>query len=290
MNQKKRSILLGAGAVILAILVTALMASGSVLAEEGGGRAGKIQSKGIVNYGGGSVVIDTGDLAYLAGEIDTLEQSYKSGMLDALTALNGIGVYLRGDGSVTREKDAQASQPAQPTFRMLTPAITYSQSSAAGIAELSGDTYYKTKDGKLITASSGEDTSGAEEIGLAAATADDLSAGKVAYVDGQLLLGTGEDNRTYYKTAGDTIVQSFANSGTTIRNSNDMSNYRHVIIYAPAGYTYQTHTISVSVDHPSDFWVTPSVTGGGNALDIQTYSSYDRKYSYNGTVTWVRKE
>ena len=241
MKPKKKNLLLAAGALGLAALTLAFAVGDSVNAEESGGRVGGIKSKGIINYADGSVVIDTGDLIRLAGEIDTLEHDYKS---ETLAALNGIGTYLREDGSVTHQGSV-ASQPAQPTFSMLASAITDSQSSATGIADLSGDSYFKTKDGRLIKASSGEDTSGAEAIGLTAAAEDSLSAGAVAYVDGQLLLGTGADNSACY-------------------NAGYADGYAQMTDGLSIEYTYHVHTGEVGMDTIPDGYVyySPDDPGG----------------------------
>lgn len=40
--------------------------------------------------------------------------------------------------------------------------------------------------------------SGTEKINVASATADNLSAGTAAWVNGSLILGTGSDNKSYY--------------------------------------------------------------------------------------------
>ncbi len=181
------------GLLLMVMAAGILAAAGSVKAEEGGGRAGRIRSKGIINYADGRVVIDSGDLIRLAEEIDTLEDTYKTAVLKAL---NGIGTYLREDGSVTHT--APGTQPALPAFGMLTTAVTGSQSFATASADLSGDSYYKAHDGGLITGSSGQDTSGAQAIELTAALPEQLSAGTVAYIDGNLILGNGADNKAYY--------------------------------------------------------------------------------------------
>ena len=55
-----------------------------------GSRCSNIKSKGVVDYAGGKVVIDTSDFMYLANEIDELEAAYK---MNTVAALNYMGTY-----------------------------------------------------------------------------------------------------------------------------------------------------------------------------------------------------
>ncbi len=184
-----------AGVFFLLVLCCALAAAGIAKADHTGRRADKLNSKGIMKYSDDKVVIDSSDLTYLADEIDTLENNYK---IEVLSALNGIGTFIKDDGSVTHHTTPADSNGALYAFKVLTSAIHESQSSGTAIADLSGDTYFKTAGGRLITGSSGADTAGAEAVDLSAASADDMSAGTVAYIDGKMLLGTGADNEAYY--------------------------------------------------------------------------------------------
>ena len=211
------------GLLLMVMAAGTLAAAGSVKAEEGGGRADRIRSKGIINYADDSVVIDSGDLILLADEIDILEDTYKSTTKDALKK---IGTYIKPDGSVTH--NVPSDQLAAPSFAQLASAIENSQSSSSAINDLSGEIYYKSGHGSLQKESEG---GSGEPISLAPATADDLSAGTVAYVDGTLLLGTGADNCTYYDqgfTGG--YAQGFADG------------YAQKMDGMEIEYTYHQHT------------------------------------------------
>ncbi len=199
----------GAGTAVLVVLAGMLAAVGTVRAEEGGGRAGSIKSRGVIDYAGGAVVIDASDLTGLANEIDALEEACKSGMLKAL---NDINTYIRTDGTVTHQ--APGEQLQLPSFGQLADAVRASQSFASAREDLAGDLYFRTENGGLVRAS--EDGSG-EPVDLCAASAGNLSAGTVAYVDGQLLLGTGADNQTYYDLGYQKSKQEIAEQAEQLR-------------------------------------------------------------------------
>ncbi|MCM1155888.1 MAG: hypothetical protein NC314_09470 [Roseburia sp.] len=130
-------------------------------------RRNQIKSHGIIDYGGGKVVLDASDLKYLADEIDTLESSYK--VLTA-QALNGIGTFFLPDASVTYDPDkatALQEYAGALTFDKLYEGILQSQS----VAHLEG---------------------------IQAAESRNLSAGTAAWVNGTLLIGSGEDNQASY--------------------------------------------------------------------------------------------
>ncbi|MCM1040279.1 MAG: hypothetical protein NC434_13250 [Ruminococcus sp.] len=130
-------------------------------------RRNQIKSHGIIDYGGGKVVLDASDLKYLADEIDTLESSYK--VLTA-QALNGIGTFFLPDASVTYDPDK-----------------------AAALQEYAGAlTFDKLYEGIL------QSQSVAHLEGIQAAESRNLSAGTAAWVNGTLLIGSGEDNQASY--------------------------------------------------------------------------------------------
>lgn len=180
---------------IVPILIASLLIGTTVLADEAD-RKSMLHSIGAIHFSNdeGSILIDSADLVTLADEIDTLESVYKS---TTLSALNDINIYIKDDGTITHQQPE--NQISMPTFSQLAEAIIKSQSSTAGITELSGTDYYKSSDGSLIkTLSIGRNANSAASVDLVAATSDNLSAGTVAYIDGSLLLGTGADNNAYY--------------------------------------------------------------------------------------------
>ena len=81
------------------ILVSAVLVSGTVYASERH-RRDSVRSRGTIDYDNGKVVINGGDLVTLANEMDELEETYKTGIADALAQ---IGTYVQQDGSVNHE-------------------------------------------------------------------------------------------------------------------------------------------------------------------------------------------
>lgn len=121
-------------------------------------RRGKIQSKGIIDYAGGTVVINSSDLYYMANEIDALENTYKQIILKYL---NGINTYMASDGSITH--DVMDNDVAYyPTFEDLINGISLSQ-------EVETET-----------------------------TIDNLSKDKGAWVNGIYITGNGNDVNAAY--------------------------------------------------------------------------------------------
>ncbi len=177
---------------VVPVCAAVLLISGTALAN-GANRKALLASHGAVDFSSaeGSILIDSTDLTNLADEIDSLESAFKS---KTKKALNGINTYVKNDGTVSYDPGSAANQPELPTYNQLMDGIANSQSSSIGIARLSGTSYYRTSKGKLTTSSSGNTS-----VSLGSAIDDNLSAGKVAYADGTLLLGTGYDNAVLYK-------------------------------------------------------------------------------------------
>lgn len=145
-------------------------------------RASNIKSKGIFDYDNGTVVMDASDLIYLADEIDLLEETYKK---ETVKALNEMNTYFMSDEAITHDPDKNAlnynSANILP-FQSIINGILASQSIPTE------KTYTGTLPGKE------------EEItgNISAATEENLSLGTAAWVDGELIIGTGADNKNYY--------------------------------------------------------------------------------------------
>lgn len=197
---KKKWILTG---IAIAMTVGASMVT---LAKESGyTTAGGLKSKGAIVYqkGQDSVVVDSGDLYQLADKID----SFKTSVVDQLATMHtylttGSGGILLGKEENVRVVHIKPSDTADPLligFDTILAAVAASQSVPTGVCEYGygdGVKLYRTEDGRLTTDAS---VRGVQEINVAAATADNLSAGKAAWVDGNLILGTGVDNQAYYR-------------------------------------------------------------------------------------------
>lgn len=132
-----------------------------------------LKSHGKIAYrnGNDAVVIDSNDLYVLADRLDL----FKRGVADQLNAMNtyfttGDGIALTTDGEIrvahTRPSDEELVDPLEADFNTLLEGIAASQSVPPE---------------------------------LAAASADNLSAGTAAWVNGELCLGTGADNQSSYE-------------------------------------------------------------------------------------------
>lgn len=132
-----------------------------------------LKSHGRITYQNGddAVVIDSEDLYVLSDRLDL----FKRGVADQLNVMNtyfttGEGIPLTTDTEIrvthTRPSDEEFVDPSGAGFNTLLEGIAASQSIPPD---------------------------------LAAASADNLSAGTAAWVNGELCLGTGEDNRNFYE-------------------------------------------------------------------------------------------
>lgn len=131
------------------------------------------KSHGRITYqnGNNEVVIDSNDFYVLSDRLDL----FKSGVADQLNVMNtyfttGEGIPLTTDAEIrvthTRPSDEELVDPSGADFNTLLEGIAASQSIPPD---------------------------------LAAASADNLSSGTAAWVNGELRLGTGEDNRSFYE-------------------------------------------------------------------------------------------
>lgn len=123
-------------------------------------RKNKIKSKGMIDYAGGTVVMNSADLIYIANEMDVFENTYK---YIILKYLNDIHTYMTADGSVTHNA-ADSDDSYFPTFGQLIKCISLSQEVNTGT------------------------------------TADNLSEGMGAWINGEYITGNGNDvNMAYLK-------------------------------------------------------------------------------------------
>lgn len=135
---------------------------GANVSVAGKARRDDIRSKGVVNYGNGTVVLNSSDLIRLANEIDDLEYEYKANVVDAL---NGIGTFFKPNGSVTHDEQDEAT--VLPQF-------------AAG---LTFDAIYQgIKQSQSV-----------DHLAASPATKNNISAGAAAWVNGRCIIGTGKD-------------------------------------------------------------------------------------------------
>lgn len=167
-------------ALITVIILTGIIGMASKAQTER--RASNIKSKGIFDYDNGTVVVDASDLTYLADEIDLLEETYKK---KTVKALNKLSTYFMMDNSTTHDPDESNLDPDSSVilpFGSIIDGILASQSIPTE------KTYTGTLPGEE------NETTG----NISAATAENLSLGTAAWVDGELVIGTGADNNSYY--------------------------------------------------------------------------------------------
>lgn len=194
--------------VLSMMLILSLMFGTSIVARAADGEESalknSLKSYGKMVYRDGTdvVVVDSSDLYMMADQIDL----FKCRLTDQLKALNtyftiGDGISLTTDTNThvvhKRPSDADSVDPAHLNFDTLLEGVAVSQtvsSDAEAYGYPAGTKFYRKANGSLTT--DGSET-GTIPIDVAAASADNLSAGKAAWVDGRLILGTGADNKAY---------------------------------------------------------------------------------------------
>lgn len=194
------------GALALITLICFCIVGGSVLAEgRDSGRSSRIASRGVLDYENGKVVIDSADLLYLADQIDGLENAYKSATVDALNQIRTYYSSANGDISHDdRENNVPPESAAALSFDDLYKGILKSQS-----VEHLADVQAQDADGSLLyyaDSDAGENnnlimtTTDANDypIMIRPAVASNLTGGTAAWVDGNLIIGNGADNKSYY--------------------------------------------------------------------------------------------
>lgn len=193
--------------VVVAVLISIFLQSNASVYAAAGARRNNIKSVGNIDVqiDHKTIYIAASDLVYLADEIDNLENTYKITTVDAL---NAIGTYFKSDGSFVHnrglnEVDTPGEKAALP-FGKIRDGILNSQS----VSSLS-QTQATDKDGNLLfykdeTARENKDllnTTTANTgypVYYTAATANNMTAGAAAWVNGALIKGTGADNAASY--------------------------------------------------------------------------------------------
>lgn len=165
-----------------------------------------LKSFGNVVYTNGedSVEIYSDDLYILADQLD----SFKSKVADQLAEINTYlssgsnGTSTVTDSSIkivhTEPSGSDVVDPLTLDFDTLLEGVAASQSIPTDVTEYGysdGTILYKNSEGELTTDGTEENV---EQINISAATPENLSAGSAAWVNGELILGTGADNKAYY--------------------------------------------------------------------------------------------
>lgn len=223
-----------------------------VVTTESMSTASKLKSKGAIVYQNGtdSVVIDSDDLYTLADAFDTFKAAVYWQMAEMNTYLT-----TEGEGvSLTTNKDIHAVHlapsdmvdPYSVNFDTLVEGLAASQSipyNATEYGYAEGTNLYRTEKGRLTTEASNK----TEMIEIEGATENSLSAGTAAWIDGELILGTGADNEAYYN-------QGYIDGFNQKQNSNASVQYiyhRHSETCGPRTCTV-TITYSGTFPHPAN--------------------------------------
>ena len=193
------------GKIILGIVCVLGVCAPLAVMANGTDRKENIKSKGKIDFNSGAVVLDSEDLLYLAGQVDELESTYKITVVDAL---NKIGTYFKSDGSVatdvaSNEVDTE-EEKRNLSFGVIKEGIVQSQS-VVSLSQMQA----VDKDGTALfyrnqEASDNRDLLQAttENTGLPIfyqpITAENLTAGTAAWVNGKLIMGNGRDNASHY--------------------------------------------------------------------------------------------
>lgn len=192
--------------MILSIMCSTYMvalAEENNIEYEANSTASQLKSKGAIVYqkGTDSVVIDSADLYTLADTLDQFKYSIYSQMAEMNTYLTTeereINLTTSDNIYVAHSVPGNMVAPTDIEFNTLIEGVAASQSIPNTPLEYgyAADTkLYKTAAGLLTT----DESDGKEMIEIGEATAEGISAGKSAWVNGELLLGTGADNQAYY--------------------------------------------------------------------------------------------
>lgn len=183
---------------ILSIMFSVCMVA--TAAENPSSTKAALHSEGVIRYSSkeGDVIIDSADFYTLADRLDLFKvRAVKQlGVMHTyLTRSGGDVAMTSADGIYAVHKKPQSGEEVDAlslNFATILEGIAVSQSiptdpTAYGFP--AGTKLYKKKDGTLGTS----DSDGAEPINIQPATAENLSAGTAAWVNGELKLGTGAD-------------------------------------------------------------------------------------------------
>lgn len=266
------------------ILLTALLANTcmvAVAADDPHATKNSLSSKGTICYqeGAESVVIDSNDFYILADRLD----QFKTGVVEQLGALHtylskdGSGVSLAGNNDIYAGHQKPAAEntvdPTALDFGTILEGIAASQSiplepSAYGLA--SDAKLYRGKKGELTV----DGTDGAKQISIQPATAANLSAGTAAWVNGELLLGTGEDMVAMYD-------EKFLNGGSGEGlGSYDISSGYILPVDVASAYAYAVtwaHSDSGADGNTAGSNPYFTVNGGGRYTQL-----FSQRYARNG--------
>ena len=221
--------LLSGKRVLAATLVMVLLSSMTFFSAAAG-HTWKSQGnvEAIKSDGSKTVVFDKSDLDYLDGRIDAIEADVSTGKENLANALNPLGT----------NPSLGTPLSGTSTFNELMEAINHSQ--AIPDKTIGESVSIATEDYELASKVTGQTIN--SDTKISAATADNLSLGTSAWVDGSLLIGTGADNKNYYDRACPYIVDSIIGVGHITGAGHYVRVLGGKVTFAPNGC--KTFTIS----------------------------------------------
>lgn len=174
------------GKRVLAATLVIVLLSGITLYSVAAGHEWKSQGNvaAVRSDGTKTVIFDKSDLDYLDGRIDAIEADVSTGKENLANALNPLGT----------NPSLGTPLSGTSTFNELMEAINHSQ--AIPDKTIGESVSIATEDYELASKVTGQTIN--SDTKISAATADNLSLGTSAWVDGSLLIGTGADNKNYY--------------------------------------------------------------------------------------------
>lgn len=182
------------GKRVLAATLVIVLLSGITLYSVAAGHTWKSQGnvEAVRSDGTKTVIFDKSDLDYLDGRIDAIEADVSTGKENLANALNPLGT----------NPSLGTPLSGTSTFNEFMEAINHSQ--AIPDKTIGESVSIATEDYELASKVTGQTIN--SDTKISAATADNLSLGTSAWVDGSLLIGTGADNKNYYDLGVTKIV------------------------------------------------------------------------------------
>lgn len=267
---------------VIAVLVIAFSTCmAAVAAENPADTKAKLRSKGAIHYADkeGDVIIDSADFYKLADQLDLFKvRAVKQlgVMRTYLTRSGGDVAMTSADGVYAvhnKPQDGEEADPLSLDFATILEGIAVSQSiptDPAAYGMPAGTKLYKKADGTLGT----DDSNGAEPIDIQAATAGNLSAGTAAWVNGELMLGTGEDTAKMIEEA----VKAMGGDGGVKKHSISSTHTLSKDVTAAFAYV-------VTMAHASD-GIDGNEAGVDPVLTVSSYKSlkklFGERYARNG--------
>lgn len=213
------------------------------------------------------------DIDYLDSKIDTLENNVVVGKGNVAVALSNLGTNATLDSSLTFDELVTAINNSQKI-----PDVAIGEKVDASVTD---ETYELASSvtGNTVDASTG----------ISAATAENLSLGSAAWVDGELIVGNGGDNNNYYNKKSSSLSFKI----DVLKNNFELSNvcgFKHL----KAEYYFNIQIFSKTWD-PKDERANPNIIfydADNNIIDriyiqdnlVEGWSAYSGSYTMESDI------